>query len=523
MKENLKNQLPLIIVLIASFVVYIPVIVFYPSFILDDFLIYKLIALNPQQPICTNPTEEFFLFLRPVSYFTFWLDFHLFGQNYYFIKSVNLLLHLIVIGLVYKILTKIILVFHLEKNNRIISILLLFFSFHPDVHQWIFWIANRTELLGILFYFLSIYLFVEYFSNEKGYYLIASFFCFILSILSKQIGLHLPLLFFYFLYLNHKYQTIRIKTNSKLILFIISGLIIMVITVLINTTFVTNEALFFQNLWKKPFSLVGNLFFIFLPLFSQKIYNFFLFQKPFTIFIFITLVTILFLFRKRISLRFLIEIFLFYLIVSFPRMTSAASTRINTIYLLWIVLFLYFILTKIKEKKIIYLLAIFFFIGSFLRIINVQANLNKENDLIKTLNKFILTNNAKHIYIAGYPEPILINEAYYYYLHNKFGSANNITLSPVNFSYSLFEQGLLIPKKEYIYLTRDLTNIKAVSKDPLIHFYINDNSTEEKIVDTKMAFSGRGYSEVTYELPKWLDLKKTKLIYFDGKNWHTLN
>ena len=130
------------------------------------------------------------------------------------------------------------------------------FLFHPDSLLLNIWISNRTELLSLIFYLLSIYSFFLFFLKEQKKFLIISFISFLLGVLSKQQGIHLPLLLlvFYSVFLKN-----RIDCNKRILTtyFLFSFILMIVITSVNVLSENETIALALDNYWKKPFSFVG--------------------------------------------------------------------------------------------------------------------------------------------------------------------------------------------------------------------------------------------------------------------------
>src|SRR3990170_2215886 len=95
-------------------VVYVFAILYIPNFITDDYLIFTYISQHPNIPIALNPNIEFFLFTRPLSYFSFWLDYNLFHTNSVTMKFENLFIFFLTVILLYYTLRVVIKLFKVE-------------------------------------------------------------------------------------------------------------------------------------------------------------------------------------------------------------------------------------------------------------------------------------------------------------------------------------------------------------------------------------------------------------------------
>lgn len=154
---------------------------------------------------------------RPLAYLSFALNYYYGGLDVYGYHIVNLLIHLIVCILVYAIVGK--LLFKTEgcPSSQPVSLLPLFsallFATHPINTQSVNYISSRSFSLAILFYLLSLYLFLRFLDHRSTIhkpksvihtiYYICSFASYMLALLSREIAITLPLtliladLFFY--------------------------------------------------------------------------------------------------------------------------------------------------------------------------------------------------------------------------------------------------------------------------------------------------------------------------------------
>ncbi|MBU2506576.1 MAG: hypothetical protein KJ799_07625, partial [Bacteroidetes bacterium] len=147
--ENYKVLLALILSINA--IVFIPIIILLPQFILDDFYIFHVIENVNPYPIAININEEFYLFLRPVAYFIMWIGNTLFGTHSIFYKLFHFVFHLVFVAVVYDFLFKIMQWKGFSIKSWKALLILVFLTINPIVLYWIVEINNITELLMILF------------------------------------------------------------------------------------------------------------------------------------------------------------------------------------------------------------------------------------------------------------------------------------------------------------------------------------------------------------------------------------
>jgi hypothetical protein len=524
MKKAL-NDYPLAIIIIVNIIFYGILIKFYPGFMADDFILFALIDKNPNMPIAIDKNAPFFLFLRPLSYFSFWLDYNLFGHNYYLMKLHSFLLHISTIIVFYILLIKVNELLNFTINKYLIFSLLLIFSFHGDTLVWNTWISNRTEILMLLFYALAILMIVKYLIEKSNKYLYFFIIFFVLSLLSKQTGLHLPILLIYLFYLNRKKGFIDINDNGKLKLFTGLSFIIMVCFVVVNSIYSGQVNYVIENLWKKPFTLVGSFLYLIIPVFQQSIYTFFVLNKLIAAIIFLFILLFV-LYKYRHKLNLILYLLLFVFIISFPRITGSGGGRINSVYLFWIIVCVNLLLAGVNlynYKSVIFLIVgVYFFSGVYKSIATISI-INKGEKKVESLVKKSKTCKSNFYVLINYE----VLSYHLNYLNNKkFGKDTINKYSNIQYVGELIDPDIFAePKKEFFVVVKDnIVTCKVIDSRQYLYVNVNDGCNDSiNIIYSKVSKNGRGFSEIKYELPRNLNLLKTKLIYFDGLNWCVVN
>ncbi len=514
--------LPFSIIFLVNIIFYLPIILSFPGFIYDDYSVFAMVS-NSHQLISTNPNEIFFFFVRPLSYLTFKLDYLLWGNNFLGMKLFTLVLQIVFMCTFFLILKTISELRHKKFNMWLALLPAIVFSIHPASLIWIYWISNRTELLGLLFYSASMLFFLKYFLKQKSYYLIFVIIFYIFSILSKQQGIHLPLLFiFALLFLKF------IPKKRKKSVFVS----VAVCTVLMLSYSVLNYFLFGSTLdlalhiFKKPLSLIGNILHAVFPIASQNIYNFFLLNKTLALMALMALAIILIvtIFVKKVRLKSILLTMLFIFVIFYPRILAVGNIRVNGIIVFWVMIGLYLLLTEfnIKDKLLIPLISVILAISIFTFIVTaanhfqVIKNYKKQQEQLANILK---DNENASVFSDHYYETL--QPEIYYYKNKTFGVDSTFKALPIFFDRKLksnynFDEML-------IDITSENDGLKIRSLDPLIYLSYNlDKTIEEgiKIFETKQSFSGRDYSYIKLILPKnYADY----LIYFNGGNWEKIN
>lgn len=518
---NNKIFLSISVIIISNLIYYLPSIIYFPSFYSDDFYIFTNIFQSPNSFVSTSPQDYFYLFFRPISYFYFWIDFHIWGSNSFGMKLNNLSLHLILLVVFFYTLIESAKFFKIKLNYILLTSIVLILSFHPDSSFWILWISNSTELLVILFYCLSFLSFLKYFANEKekNIFLLLYILFFGLSILAKQNSLHLPALIIFISYLFKD----RIDNNKfkKIILINIIGFAVVIIFILFNYLFSNIGQELYPNIWKKPFALIGTLVYVVFPFWGEQFYNFFLLNKPIAVVTLLAAFISLFIYvyKKKNYLK-LAHIIFFVIIVFIPRIFTAGGNRINSIIIFWFFIAAFIFISKLQSKIIyvfisVYLISILFF--STQQTIMLNNNCNYRLDRVKALSQFIKNVEKKKTLIVISEGTYLYSYEVYFYCNNNFGIEKRIQHFP--FRYFFQNRDLKYSSVPLVngYLRNDTLKIFTASN--LLSIFSDINKLKDyhiKILKETDSL-GRGISEIVALLPKYYSRDNFN-FYLDNVN-----
>jgi tetratricopeptide (TPR) repeat protein len=166
---------------------------------------------------------------HPLTMLSLAIDFKLGGQNPWWFHFSSLLLHLINIGLVFYF-TKLIIVSY--QNNQCIThskedksksitwiiplIVTLLFAIHPINVESVAWMSERKNVLFVMFFLLSLILYINYLNQGSKKVYILSFLLFSLSILSKVTAISLTFTLFIIDYFLNRNISIRRSILEKL-------------------------------------------------------------------------------------------------------------------------------------------------------------------------------------------------------------------------------------------------------------------------------------------------------------------
>ena len=127
---------------------------------------------------------------RPVRTASYTIDYYFFGLNPAGYHAVNILIHIVNGSLVFFTLRALL--------NRPLPALLaaMLFIVHPIQTDSVTYISGRRDLIFTLFYLIGFYAFIRYRAAGQYRYLILAGVSYLLSLLSKEMGITLPLLCF---------------------------------------------------------------------------------------------------------------------------------------------------------------------------------------------------------------------------------------------------------------------------------------------------------------------------------------
>lgn len=514
-------------ILLLNLIVYVPIIFIIPDFILDDYYLFYIISQNPGVPVSTNPGEAFFLFMRPLSYLSFWFDYNIFNANPLSSKILSLFLHIALVIVFYLLLKKI--TYRVTKKNEasIIFLITLIYSFHLDNSIWNYWISNRTELLAVIFYLLSISAFVKFISTHRNKYLFLCALFYLASITSKQTGLHLPVLLLFLVYIAKWEYKADNRTIMKI--FFSLGIFMMLIYSSLNYFIYESDLNFSQGVWKKPFAFIGNFIHVIIPYHSQSIYNYFLINKPLSIIllgVFVIVLILLLIMLKKEKTRLILSALVFVLIIMFPRILAVAEPRINGIIVFWILVVLtlgMYKLKKIVSLTLLALILVYSLITLSLRIGELKNNIDSYDrviaNYINTVNR-----TAKHDFVVISENNFTLNYQAYYRIHNTFGLFDGVLLSPLFYDVSLVYFDSEQYRKPFILVHRFENEFNVESLNDLVFLSIDKRRIKDYYIFEKIIpqYKSREYRQINFKLGSSFPVENYSMIYFNGVDWITL-
>ena len=131
---------------------------------------------------------------KPVTYFTWMVEYYVSGNAAWLHHLNNILLHLLNCVLVFFLVRKIApKISYTSKNPEAIALLsALFFGIHPMHVESVAWAVERKDVLYAAFFLLSMLWYMKYLDTEKVKWILFSTLAFALSIFSKSPAIVLP-------------------------------------------------------------------------------------------------------------------------------------------------------------------------------------------------------------------------------------------------------------------------------------------------------------------------------------------
>lgn len=515
-------------IIITNLIIYIPIILIINQFILDDYYLFYLISQKPSVPISLNPDEAFFLFMRPVSYAFFWIDYHIFYTNALLMKSISLFLHIILALLFFQLLKRIFILFEKQINDFILFLVTMLFCIHLDSSIWVYWISNKTELLALLFYLLSIHSFLSYIKSNNNCYIQLSTIFYVLSILSKQTGLHLPFLIFYILFLK---KNIGTQLNKKVLLkYFIINIIIMIVISITNYLVFQSDLNLLSIIWKKPFSILGNVLHVLIPFYSQDLYNYFLVNKVWAFILlglFISaLLFILSIFSNKKNVKNILYALVLFFIVMYPRFLAVAETRINGILVVWFFIMVAFILNRIQFRFSIIILIMFLLYNSstlFIRIQEINYKIKTYDKMVSEYIEIINQSNKTDFVIVAENNFTLNNQAYYR-KYGKFGELKGVVNSPIFYNAALVYFNKSAFNEPFIKIFKEEREIRIESINDLIFLSIDKRRLKEyyKFEFLIPQLKSREYKQINLSINEPFPIDQFNYLFFNGLYWEIL-
>ncbi|WP_368572006.1 hypothetical protein [Acinetobacter junii] len=198
--------------------------VVYYDYIWDDFILFVNNTSLANQELTWNiisrPVLEGSAYFRPLVFFTWFLEFKIFGQDPFYSHLFNIIIFYLNALMTFFLANK------LFNNRYLASFVLLFYLVNPILIESTVWISGRFDLLASFFTLLALNIYLNF--NYKSYPISLSIvILFFLGLLSKEIVVIFPFILFCFwaykenLVFNDLNKYKRFIIDNKFIIFFI--------------------------------------------------------------------------------------------------------------------------------------------------------------------------------------------------------------------------------------------------------------------------------------------------------------
>jgi hypothetical protein len=409
-------------------------------------------------------------------------------------------------------------------SPMISALLLVSVGMHPDTVQSILWISNGNELLMVFFYLIAAYLISAVISGKKepGYGIMAAtVFAYILSILTKQQSLHLPLVIFLFLWIYRKsvsaYVRRYLRTTSAIML------IAMIIVLAINAELFINRdvtgSLFF-SWWKKPFAMAGTIIYLLFPLYGWELYSWFMKNTVVTMTItgISAIVIILYICIKSVDVKKWLYFCAICMIFFFPRISLPAQDRVNVMLVFTIIPLIFIIASNVKtiSKYVLIVISIMIIYSGF----NTFRSFSKGIEYFTKANRDLIdyrSGNDIDQFTIAYTHPLLPTQhSLYYFKHSSFGIDTSLILPGIGIR-NMFHWAS-IPDTVSVNRIYDTLIYRIYASEEYLNLEPNHRS-DYTIYDSINGF--RGYTYLKVKMNDKIGVPSHYLIYSDT-GWVTL-
>ncbi len=190
------------------------------NFIVNNFLIHHL-SFSNIYTIFKSPQQGHY---QPLTQLFYAFEWHMFEEKTHFYRLINLMIHALNGGLIFKILKQ------LKCNEILCALSVLLFYFHPLQTESLVWISAQSTLTSSCFTLLSFFFYLRFLTLKNNRFYALSWLSFFLGCLFKSSSITLVLFLFliegYKLYTQER-QALKIKwiaVIKRMLPFMLGGL-----------------------------------------------------------------------------------------------------------------------------------------------------------------------------------------------------------------------------------------------------------------------------------------------------------
>lgn len=256
-KSFLSKYYPYLIIVLLILLIYTQNLWFDFSYIDDNLIVFdEFDKINSLSKIPSTFVNGYLYdnYYRPMVMTSFILDTAIAGQSSPMYHLTNIILHLIVTLLLFKILVKV-------GIKQIISLITTsFYAIHPLNVSAVSWIVGRNDLLLALFSVASLFYYIKYQEGHNKKYLIFSLSGYFFAMLSKEVGVLVPLIILLYELLIRKESVIKIIKFHTVFYYAVPAAIYLLLRYFVAsinvreeigiTSFLLNIYIFFEYLAK---------------------------------------------------------------------------------------------------------------------------------------------------------------------------------------------------------------------------------------------------------------------------------
>lgn len=218
---NLKNIYIFLSLFIITFILFFHTFN-YPFILLDNTLDQHIISGIEFKNFLWAFTHIPFDYWKPITLISHMIDWSLYGSNSGGHHLTNVIIHYFSCIVLFKISL------HLTKCKLSSFIISLLFSIHPMHLESVVWVAERKDVLSVLFALLSTLSYIKYLGECGKKFYILSIFLFLLCLMSKPSIVTLPVIL---LLLDYYYHCFNVKSFFNKTPFFILSILFTLLTV----------------------------------------------------------------------------------------------------------------------------------------------------------------------------------------------------------------------------------------------------------------------------------------------------
>jgi hypothetical protein len=343
--------------------------------------------------------------------------------------------------------------------------------------------------------------------------------------------LHLPILMLTFiLFFKKNIEKEKFKWTIRIIILTI---FISLIFVLLNLFYIVdtsdNVSFLWENISKKPFSIIGSLVITAVPFVGSNIYDYFLENHNIALLLMILLIfaVILFIIKFPEYRKSIILIILLTLISFFPQVYMKTELRFCSIQAFLLYIFIGVLLIKLNPDylKYAYVLFLFLLFSNFMEakiyISDSLSNSNSGKEVFHKLDNFLKL-NSKQVLVLCSPFNTNLPYEYHFIKHNEFG-CDPIKNLPV-WELSGYDNYYSVSSKPTIsaIMNKDTLNLEVLTD----RGYLAYNNAFNIFRKIKILLKEKDESNKTRKLSILIDnelLLINYMIYFNGSEWESVN